>query len=233
MFQQINIISICLPRGSDWRQHPSSIWSPHCSTPRWSFQHHQPWLNTWLCTKCVSVCLCEYICMTESVNTLAWMNTVVFFNTMVMHCFQTIMIFSSLPWVQSHRGRSTLILPLPPQKKSVIYNQQSLKDMKNSQSQNWGTNTHIHTRTDPVLDPLQAPICVLSVMSCYFLPVSMTSSSFFLTSHVLLCRSAQTWCSFPPIWWRAWEITRFSYILAVLLHWVSSGSFIHVAWISL
>lgn len=46
----------------------------------------------------------------------------------------------------------------------------------------------------------------------------MTSSSFFfLTSHVLLCGSAQTWCSFSPIWWSAGEITDFYGILAIFV----------------
>ncbi len=73
------------------------------------------------------------------------------------------------------------------------------------------THTHTHTHRYGVGVPSKhlnvTPVLCHNVIS---FPVSMISSLLFPTSHILLCGIAHTWCSSPPIWWTAEQMTHFS-----------------------
>lgn len=63
-----SLYKFCLfSRGAGRWQHPSSVWPPHCSTPWWPLQHHQPWLSARLILQC-NVCewsVCMHVWLTE------------------------------------------------------------------------------------------------------------------------------------------------------------------------
>lgn len=123
-------------------------------------------------------------------------------------------------------------------KKSVIYYQNKSNPQTHDRATHSHTYTHTHAHTQiwcwtPSKHPNITPVLCHNVVISF--SMSMISSLLFLTPHVLLYESAQTWCSSPPMWWTAVEITGSSCIwystsLQYLFQCGSSGSVIHIAW---